>query len=84
MQAVSSCPSCGAPIYGPKDWDKAGQPPVYYSCSCRHMINYMKHEHCYCRESNFGTGGITRICCKCGHQEPQGSLPWVHISHNTK
>lgn len=35
LEVVSSCPTCGAPIYGEKDIQVDRKPPVKYSCECR-------------------------------------------------
>jgi hypothetical protein len=36
-QVISSCPKCGAPIWGEEYWRHSSEspPPHIYSCSCR-------------------------------------------------
>lgn len=34
MHVVSSCPHCGAPIYGPKEIEPGAIPAVTRSCGC--------------------------------------------------
>lgn len=36
---VGTCPSCGAPIYGPSICSEENKPEIIYSCTCRELSN---------------------------------------------
>lgn len=80
---VGHCPHCGAPIYGPPNWQGVFPPPPAYTCDCRNKVigaGFLRCEHCHCREEYMGSASMIphRICCKCGDRQSAGySLDYI-------
>jgi len=42
LDVVSSCPKCGAPVYGEKWLFATTRPTVKFSCECRNQLSFQQ------------------------------------------